>query len=127
MGPHRKPRVWPRLDWLAIQDPLARLEAEQGDLEAARKYFDQGTVLDPTHQANWNAWAMAEWRAGEIDRARNLFQRGVWVNPKHINAANLFHAWGVLESREGNISLARQLFKCAVNVNKSSERIWLTR
>ena len=105
---------------------LARLEAEQGDLEAARKYFDQGTVLDPTHQANWNAWAMAEWRAGEIDRARNLFQRGVWVNPKHINAANLFHAWGVLESREGNISLARQLFKCAVNVNKSSERIWLT-
>ena len=43
---------------------LARLEAKEGNLEAARALFEQGTKLDPAHQANWQAWAIAEWRAG---------------------------------------------------------------
>ena len=66
---------------------LARLEASDGNMGLARVLFEQGTQLDPRHQANWQAWAMAEWRAGSDPRARELFQRGVWVNPRSVNAA----------------------------------------
>ena len=82
--------------------------------------------MDPAHQANWQAWAIAEWRAGRVDRARELLQRGVWVAPRSRNACKLFQAWGVLEEREGNVALARQLYKCGVKADPTSETTWLT-
>ena len=85
-----------------------------------------GTKLDPLHQANWQAWAIAEWRIGHVDRARELFQRGVWVAPRSRNACRLFQAWGVLEEREGSIPLARQLYKCAIKSDPTSEKAWLS-
>jgi tetratricopeptide (TPR) repeat protein len=56
---------------------LGQIDEAAGDLDAARRWFDEARAHTPGVQSAWLALAQLEERAGQIDRARTLTREGL--------------------------------------------------
>ena len=70
---------------------LGLVEAELGDLPAARKAFQRGIWAAPLSRAHsayiWQAWALMEEKAGDAPLARAYLRRGAEADPESVRRA----------------------------------------
>lgn len=106
----------------------ATLEASQGELAKARRFFDAATVASSSHAAAWHGWGMLEKREGNLIRARDLFLKGARLCKKDHPNEYLFQSLALLSFELGLVEEARDYYRQGTRalaaVGRSSPALW---
>ena len=87
-----------------------RSQADEADLEEARRCYEKALELDPKNEFALLTKAQFEQGCGYIDAARKLFERATKVNPHN---SVTWTAWAQLEEKHRDTKIARKLYAMA--------------
>ncbi|MFE9825020.1 protein kinase [Streptomyces sp. NPDC005791] len=97
---------------------LANLEADAGNLDEGRTFFQQVIDADGTPEQTADARKGLGWfetQAGNLDEGRKLYQQVVETGPPWHRGWAL-NCWGLLEKDAGNVEDARGFFRQAIDI-----------
>jgi len=109
---------------------LGYLERRLGNLDKARKLFEQAVELYKAEQSNLGlantiqSLGDLEGRLGNLEEARKLYEQAVELykaEQSNLGLANTIRSLGDLERRLGNVDKARKLYKQAVELYKAEQ------
>jgi tetratricopeptide (TPR) repeat protein len=91
----------------------AQICERQGDVDGARRHFQQALNLWPGHVEVLRAAARMEDRQGNLPLAEGLYRQAVASNPQHGGALNDL---GLCLAREGKLEQSIQQIELAINI-----------
>lgn len=100
---------------------LGNIQADVGELNAARESFRRALDADPRFVSALQSWGRVEAAAGNMNGARRLFRRALRSHPTNCF---VLQAWAVAEARIGQVDVARRLLEQCTMIDPGCRKAW---